>query len=117
MIAGRQTGDECRDAPTLWVHGHDARAVVLRAGRADGLVRVGGEQPPAARALLERDVDRGAVRQKADARSGGLGERATDQVAALVENQDVGRERVRGRELTSDGGTRLVVAPTRQAVP
>src|SRR5258708_14788092 len=47
----------------------------------------------------------------------GLGERTTDQASALVEDQDVGREGVGGRELAPDDRTRLVVAPTRQAVP
>src|SRR5258708_16451005 len=44
-------------------------------------------------------------------------ERTTDQASALVEDQDVGREGVGGRELAPDDRTLLVVAPTRQAVP
>src|SRR6266851_1238567 len=47
----------------------------------------------------------------------GLGERTTDPVPALVKHQDVGREGVGGRQLAPDQRTRLVVAPTRQAVP
>src|SRR5713101_8558842 len=57
------------------------------------------------------------MRLETSAACRGLGERATDQVSALVEDQDVGCERVGGRELTPDDSTRFVVAPARQAVP
>src|SRR5439155_22437903 len=119
VVAGRQSADERGNLPGLGIDGHDARAVVLGIScrRADGLVRVRGEESPALEAFLERDVDRRAVRLETSAACGGLGERATNQASALVEDEDVGRKGVGGRELAPDDGTRLVVAPTRQTVP
>src|SRR3989454_9326258 len=119
VVAGRQSGNERGYLPGLGIYGHDARAVVLGIScrRADGLVRVRGEEPPALEAFLERDVDRRAVRLETSAACRWLGERATDQASALVEDEDVGCEGVGGRERASDDRTRLVVAPTRQTVP
>src|SRR5436309_15993906 len=118
MVAGRQTCDERDDLSVLGIHDHDTRAVVLLAGdgRADGLVRVRGEEPSALEALLERDVDRRPVGQEASAVGQGLGERATEQLTALVEDQDVGREGVGRRELAPECRTRLIVAAAGQAV-
>jgi hypothetical protein len=68
----------------------------------DGLVRVGGEELPALEALLERDVDRWATGQESSALGQGLGERAMEQLAALVADLDAGRERIGRRELAAD---------------
>jgi len=38
-------------------------------------------------------------------------------LAVLIEDEDVGREGIRGRELAADYGAGLVVAPARKAVP
>src|SRR5207245_10531411 len=94
VVAGRQSADERGNLPGLGIDGHDARAVVLGIScrRADGLVRVRGEESPALEAFLERDVDRRAVRLETSAACGGLGERATNQASARVEDEDVGRE-------------------------
>src|SRR5438128_11948595 len=104
MVAGRQTCDERDDLSALGIHDHDTRAVVLLAGdgRADGLVRVRGEEPAALEALLERDVDRRAVGQEASAVGQGLGERAPDQLTARREDQNVERESVGTREPAPD---------------
>src|SRR6267378_6787204 len=116
VVAGRQSGNERGNLPGLGIDSDDAGAIV-KAYRAYGLVRVRSEEPPALETFLERDVDRRAVRQETYAARRGLGERATDPVAALIKHQDVGREGVGGRQLAPDQRTRLVVAPTRQAVP
>src|SRR6266446_5088846 len=112
VVAGRQSGNERGNLPGLGIYGHDARAVVLGIScrRADGLVRVRGEESPALEAFLERDVDRRAVRLETYAALRGLGERTTDLFPALVKHQDVGREGVGGRQLAPDDRTRLVVA-------
>src|SRR3989442_1704277 len=69
VVAGRQSGNERGNLPGLGIDGHDARAVVLGIScrRADGLVRVRGEESPALEAFLERDVDRRAVRLETSA--------------------------------------------------
>src|SRR5205807_4319270 len=84
VVAGRQSGNERGYLPGLGIDGHDARAVVLGIScrRADGLVRVRGEESPALEAFLERDVDRRAVRLETPgldtlAVGRGLGERTT----------------------------------------
>src|SRR5207247_2702984 len=61
VVAGREAADEGGDDPRCWIHGHDARAVVV-SGCPDALVGVRGEESPALEAFLERDVDRRAVR-------------------------------------------------------
>src|SRR5438034_8384081 len=100
VVAGRQSGNERGNLPGLGIDGHDARAVVVSACP-DALVGVRGEQPSSLKAFLERDVDRRAVRLETPEDTlvvaRGLGERATDQLSALVEDQDVRREGVGGR--------------------
>ncbi len=117
MVTSRQPSDERGDAAGDRVHGHDARSVVRRARCAKGLIRIRGKQAPAVEAILEGDVDGGAVGLQAGQRRAGFGEWTTDESPVLVENQDVGRERVGRRGHAADDGTRLVVTATRQPVP
>src|SRR5262249_47041937 len=82
-----------------------------------GLVRVGGEEPPAAESSLERDVDGGTRRLESAAASGGLAQRTGDLVTVLIEDEDVGRHRVVGRCDATEDRVVLVVAAAGQAVP
>src|SRR3989442_1369303 len=121
VVSGRQAGDERGDPPGFGIDGHDARAVVV-AARAQALVGVGREQPPALEASFERDIDRGTVwledtgTNRHRRRVGRLAEGTSDFPPALVEHQNVGREGIGGRRVC-----RLeryfVVADTGQAVP
>ena len=62
VVAGRQAADEWGNFSARGVHDHDAGAVVLCPRRANRLVRVRSEEPPARKTLFERDVDRWSVR-------------------------------------------------------
>ena len=90
MIARWQTGNERRDRPGIWIHGHNARAVVVPR-RSQRLVRVGRKQAAAVDSILEGDVDSGARRLKADPRRCWLAKR-TELVSILIEYEDVRRE-------------------------
>src|SRR2546426_3433841 len=90
------------------------------------LVRVACEQPAARSAsfilasafpaqFLEGDVDRRPFGLQPATVRGGLGQNM-EQVSRLAEDEDVGGERIIGRELTGRP-RRLVVAPARQSVP
>ena len=115
MVPRRQPRDEGGDLSGVGIDDHDAGAVVLP-GPPNGLIRVGGEEPPAFAALLEGDIDRGTRWLEAAAGLCGLAERPTEQRSVLIEHQDVGCEGVGRRELPPDDGTRIVVTPARQTV-
>jgi len=79
------------------------------------LVRVGREQAAAVESMLEADVDGRARRLEAAARDQWLGKRAADQVPVVVEDEDVGRERI-GRVEISRPECGSIVAFARQPV-
>src|SRR5262249_2152335 len=98
MITCRQIADERCDLPGSRIYGDDARAVVVPR-RAKRLVRVGPEQTSSLETFLERDVDRRAVRLE-DVVSPGVGQcgcrlaQGALHHGVLVEDEDVGRERI-----------------------
>ena len=99
MVSDARSLFTCRQSLPPWTIWRDQP----RNWRAsDGLVRVGGEELSALEALLERDVDRWATGQESSALGQGLGERAMEQLAALVADLDAGRERIGRRELAAD---------------
>src|SRR5690242_16006997 len=73
-----------------------------------GLIRIGGEQPPSVRAPLEGDIHRRSCGLEA-ARGGWLAELA-QQVAARVEDQYVGCERIVRSKIAADARVRLFIA-------
>src|SRR5262249_54715825 len=94
------------------VERHDARSVVALPGRATGpLVRVGGEKRAALEFAFEAEVDRGTVGLETTTGRGGLKERAGEPLAALIEDHDVGRERVGGGKFAAERRGLIVVAP------
>src|SRR5262249_8712072 len=115
MIAGRQTGDKRRNDPGIQVDGNDARAAVLAAAMGC-LIGVGREQPATLEAALEADVDRWSGWLEPAAATCRLSNRSGDFFTALVEDQDVGRERVRLIENPA-GPRALFVADAGQAMP
>src|SRR4029450_2762354 len=120
MVTGRQPDDEWGDNAGIRIHHHDARAVVrvsTRRSRADRLVRVSDEEAGPLETLLERDPARRAVREEAYNGRRRLGQGSWDLGAVLIEDEDVGREGIRGRELAADHGAGLVVAPARAGRP
>src|SRR5262249_11509200 len=88
-----------------------------RGSTADCLVRVCDEEAAPLETVLERDPDRRTVRQEAYTGRRRLRQGPCDLDAVLIEDEDVGREGIRRRELAADNGAGLVVAPARQAVP
>ena len=114
MVPGRQPRDEGGNLSGVGIDDHDAGAVALPAPP-NGLVRVGGEEPPAFATMLEGDVDRGTRWLEAAAGWRGLAERPTEQQPVLVEHQDVGREGIIVYERTT-GKAPLLVALARQTV-
>src|SRR4029077_6675891 len=91
VIARWQTFNERRDLPAHWIHGHNARAVVVPR-RSQRLVRIGCEQAATVESILERDVDSRAMRLEPAPCRCWLGKRTSDLVSILIEYEDVGRE-------------------------
>src|SRR4051812_8275375 len=116
MVTGGQLGDDGRDRSGGQADSQDARAVVGRARRtAHALVRIRSKQRPAVEIVLERETDGGTIGLKATARGRGLAQWTGDLVAVLVEDQQVGCERIVGGELADPGYLGVVVALAGQA--
>jgi len=113
MVAGRQVGDERGHQPGLRVHGHDARTVVLPSGMSC-LIRVGDKQPTAVQSVIEPEIHRwsGCLQAAMGCR---LGQRTGDQLAMLVEHQNVRRKGILRVEFTRPERA-LFVAPAGQAM-
>ena len=114
VIARWQASNERRDLPGIWIHGHNARAVVVPR-RSQRLVRVGRKQAATVKSIFERDVDSGARRLKADRQRCWLAKR-TELVSILIEYEDVGREGICRAEGPPHYGRVLIIASTRQSV-
>ena len=77
---------------------------------------VGREQAAAVDSILERDVDSGARRLKADPRRCWLAKRAFELVSILIEYEDVGREGILRAGDPPHHGTVFIIASARQSV-
>src|SRR5690349_16848072 len=97
MVTRGQAVDHGRDRVPCQVDARNARGVVAAARRtAHALVRIGGVEGATLEVVLEGETDRRTVGLEAAAARGRLADRTADTPAVVVEDQDVGRERVIG---------------------